>query len=82
MHKDRGREIAEGLQIGDRQAWLKLYEAYAESIWNNVARLMGFDSPAVADVVQETFLVAARSAKNFDHNRGSLWAWLWGIARR
>jgi RNA polymerase sigma-70 factor (ECF subfamily) len=82
MDKDTEREIAEGLQQGDRQAWLKLYEAYAESIWNNVARLMGFECPAVADVVQETFLAAARSAKNFDHNRGSLWSWLWGMARR
>jgi RNA polymerase sigma-70 factor (ECF subfamily) len=82
MDKDTEREIAEGLQEGDRQAWLQLYEAYAESIWNNVARLMGFDCPAVADVMQETFLAAARSAKNFDHSRGSLWIWLCGIARR
>ncbi len=82
MDKDTEREIAEGLQEGDRQAWLQLYEAYAECLWNNVARLMGFDCPAVADVVQETFLAAARSAKNFDSRRGSLWIWLWGIARR
>jgi RNA polymerase sigma-70 factor (ECF subfamily) len=82
MNKEAEREIAEGLQKGDRQAWLGLYEAYAERLWNNVARLMGYDCPAVADVVQETFLAAARSAKNFDHSRGSLWVWLCGIARR
>lgn len=82
MHKNTEREIAKGLQQGDRRAWLQLYEAYAESVWKNVARLMGFDCPAVADVVQETFLAAARSAKNFDPRRGSLWMWLWGIARR
>jgi RNA polymerase sigma-70 factor (ECF subfamily) len=82
MNKEAEREIAEGLQKGDRQAWLGLYEAYAERLWNNVARLMGYDCPAVADVVQETFLAAARSAKNFDHSRGSLWIWLCGIARR
>jgi RNA polymerase sigma-70 factor (ECF subfamily) len=35
----------------------------------------------VADVVQETFLAAARSAKNYDAARGSLWVWLSGIAR-
>jgi len=82
MDKDTEREIVEGLQEGDRQAWLQLYEAYAECLWNNVARLMGFDCPAVADIVQETFLAAARSAKNFDSRRGSLWIWLYGIARR
>jgi RNA polymerase sigma-70 factor (ECF subfamily) len=43
---------------------------------------MGYDCPAVADVVQETFLAAARSAKNFDSRRGSLRLWLYGIARR
>jgi RNA polymerase sigma-70 factor (ECF subfamily) len=82
MDKDTERAIAKGLQEGDRQAWLQLYQAYAECVWNNVARLMGFDCPAVVDVVQETFLAAARSAKNFDPHRGSLWIWLWGIARR
>ncbi len=82
MNKDAEQEIADGLQQGDRQAWLELYEAYAECVWNNVARLMGFDCPAVADVVQETFLAAARSAVNFDPERGSLRIWLHGIARR
>jgi len=43
---------------------------------------MGSDSAAVSDVVQETFLAAARSARNFDPNRGSLWVWLWAIANR
>ncbi len=82
MNEDAEQEIADGLQQGDRQAWLELYEAYAECVWNNVARLMGFDCPAVADVVQETFLAAARSAVNFDPERGSLRIWLYGIARR
>lgn len=82
MNKDAEQEIAEGLQQGDRQAWLKLYEAYAECVWNNVARLMGFACPGVSDVVQETFLAAARSAMNYDPDRGSLRIWLYGIARR
>ncbi len=82
MDRDTEQEIAKGLQEGNRWAWLQLYEAYAESIWQNVARLMGFDCPAVADVVQETFLAAARSAKKFNPRRGSLWIWLWGIGRR
>jgi len=76
------REIAEGLQRGERQAWKKLYEAYAEPAWRNISRLVGSDSTVVADIVQETFLAAARSARDYDPHRGSLWVWLWTIARR
>jgi len=82
MDKNTEREIAQGLQQGDRQAWLRLYEAYAESVWRNISRLVGNDSVAVADIVQETFLAAARSACNFRPDRGTLWIWLWTIARR
>jgi RNA polymerase sigma-70 factor (ECF subfamily) len=82
LDKNTELQIAKGLQEGNRQAWLRLYEAYAKPVWRNIARLMGDSSSAVADVVQETFLAAARSAKNFDPDRGSLWAWLWTIANR
>jgi len=70
------------MQKGGRQAWLQLYEAYAEPVWRNISRLTGGDSAAVADIVQETFLAAARSARNFRPDRGTLWIWLWTIARR
>lgn len=82
LDKNTEREIAKDLQKGSRQAWLRLYETYAKPVWRNIARLMGDNSAAVADVVQETFLAAARSARNFDPDRGSLWAWLWTIANR
>jgi RNA polymerase sigma-70 factor (ECF subfamily) len=82
MDKNIEQEIAEGLQEGRREAWLQLYESYAESVWRNVARLIGGDSATVADVVQETFLAAARSARSFKPSRGSLGGWLWTIARR
>ncbi|MHC4214363.1 MAG: RNA polymerase sigma factor [Planctomycetota bacterium] len=74
-------DIAKGMQQGDSQAWSAFYEAYAERVWINVARLLGFDSEAIADVVQETFLKAACSAKNYKPRCGSLWTWLWKIAR-
>ena len=82
MNKRAHKEIAEGLQQGNRDAWLSLYELYAEKLWCNIARLMAHDPASVADVVQETLLAAARSAKNFDPRRGSLWSWLWAIAKR
>jgi RNA polymerase sigma-70 factor (ECF subfamily) len=82
MDTDTNSEIAQGLRQGSCDAWLRLYELYAEQLWRNVARLMYGDAVSVADVVQETFLVAARSARNFDPRRGSLWVWLWTIAQR
>ena len=29
----------------------------------------------------ETMLAAARSARTYDASKGTLWVWLWGIAR-
>lgn len=82
MDKNIEREMAKGLQQGDCRAWSQLYEAYAESVWRNVSRLVGCDSAVVEDIVQETFLAAARSARNFEPDRGSLRGWLWTIAQR
>jgi RNA polymerase sigma-70 factor (ECF subfamily) len=81
MDDRQEREVAQGLRQGRPEAWQALYEAYAEQVWRAVARLLGSDAADVADVVQETFLAAARGAAAYDPTRGSLWMWLWGIAR-
>lgn len=81
MDTNAEREIAQGLKQGEQRAWQRLFEAYAEFLWKNVSRLVGNDSSIVADIVQETFLAAARSAKDFNPGRGSLWVWLSTIAR-
>ena len=78
---DAERALAAGLRAGHADAWARLYDAYADRVWRTVARLLGGCEGAVADVVQETFLAAAKSARGFDPARGALWAWLWGIAR-
>lgn len=74
--------VIHGLCEGRREAWTALYGGYSGDVWRYVARLVGPHSNEVADVVQETFLAAARSARNFDSARGTLWAWLTGIAHR
>lgn len=65
-----------------RDAWSSLYDEYSAGVWRFVARLIGADSAAVADAVQETFLAAARNFEQFDADRGTHWAWLTGIAHR
>ena len=72
--------LIRGLREGNRSAWTSLYDNYSADVWRYVARLIGPDSAAVADVVQEAFLAAARTARNYDPQRGSLGAWLAGIA--
>jgi RNA polymerase sigma-70 factor (ECF subfamily) len=72
--------VAGGLRSGCRESWARLYDAYSVDVWRYVARLVGSDAAAVADVVQETFIEAARSASSFDSARGTLWSWLVGIA--
>ncbi len=75
-------QLARGLAAGSSAAWHELYDAFAEAVWRCVARRVGPHAADVADIVQETFLAAARSARTFDPARGSLWGWLSGIARR
>src|SRR5216110_2730221 len=82
MESRHEQVLTRGLAEGDPDAWRGVYDLYAQPVWRVVARLMGPLSADVADVVQETFLAAARSATTYDSARGSLWLWLCGIARR
>lgn len=75
------RRLAQGLREGKTAAWQALYDAHAGTVWRTVARLLGPRATDVADVVQETMLAAAGSARSFDDRRGSLGLWLTGIAR-
>jgi RNA polymerase sigma-70 factor (ECF subfamily) len=74
--------LARELRGGSADAWRTLYDAYAEAVWRCVARRVGPRAADVADIVQETFLAAARGARTYDPARGSPWVWLSGIARR
>ncbi len=76
------RSLVDGLKRGQREAWAQLYDRFAERVWRLAARMLGSEPQWVADVVQETFLAAVRSAGQFDAERGSLWSWLAVIAHR
>src|ERR687890_1222020 len=70
-----------GLMLaGDEDAFTALYRRRQPSVYRFALQMSG--SEAVAeDVVQETFMVLMRDAANFDPARGSLAAYLYGIAR-
>ena len=81
MNQEREQQVVRGLQDGDVAAWHALYDAYCREVWQLVARMMGSDAADVADIVQETFMAAARSAHQYDTSRGPLRLWVYGIAR-
>ena len=79
MDATQEQAISQGLRAGSAEAWRALYDAYAERTWRLAARWIGPQQADVADVVQETFLAAARTAAGFDPAKGSVWTWLCGI---
>lgn len=76
------RWIVEGLRAGDVDAWNAVYRAHARQVWGDVARRLGPNSNDTADVVQEVFLAAARSAHGYRDDVGNLSQWLSGIVKR
>jgi len=82
MDNPENAEIGPDLKIPTQEVWQAMYDEHAESVWRLVGRLTGSSPADTADVVQETFLEAARSVGQFDASRGSQRAWLYGIARR
>ena len=80
LANDDPSAVIRGLSDGSRDAWTALYDRYCDDVWRYVARLLGSSAAAVADVVQETFLAAAQSARGFDPERGTPGSWLTGIA--
>ena len=81
IDEHREREIARGLREGKPEAWHALYDEFAKPIWQAVARQVGPHKSDIADIVQETFMAAARGARQFDATLGTLGTWLYGIAR-
>lgn len=82
LSPEEQRAIGRRLQEGDREAWAALYEHYSIAVWRLTAGRVGPDAAGVADIVQEVFLAAAKSARGFDSEQGTLWSWLTGIVHR
>ena len=82
LDADQQTAVAQGLAAGRPEAWTALYDAYAADVWRYAARLLGDDAQGVGDIVQETLMAAARSARAFDPSRGTLVSWLMGITHR
>src|ERR1051325_2948443 len=65
---------------GDEAAFEILYERWSASVYRFALHIT-CDRHMAEEVTQETFMAFIRQASAFDETRGSLGAWLLGIAR-
>jgi len=68
------------MMAGGEDAFTELYRRRQGGVYRFALQMSG--SPAIAeDVTQEVFIVLMRTGERYDPNRGSLAAYLYGIAR-
>lgn len=68
------------MMAGDEDAFAEVYRRRQSGVYRFALQMSG--SPAIAeDVTQEAFIVLMRTAERYDPDRGSLAAYLYGIAR-
>ena len=73
-------ELLQSMMTGDEAALTALYQRRARDVFRFALQMCG--SQALADdVTQEVFMVLIREGHNFDAARGSLSAFLMGVAR-
>lgn len=73
-------ELLQLMQAGDEHAFAALYRRRHAGVFRFVVQMTGSQTLA-EDVTQETFMVLIRGSENFDPSRGSLNAFLYGVAR-
>lgn len=72
--------LLRALTQGEQEALDQLYRQEAAAVYRYALALAG-DSAAAADATQDAFVVLAEKPSGFDASRGSLGAYLAGIAR-
>lgn len=72
-------DLAAGLSRGDPAAVDELYRTYFDRVYSLVYYQVDRDQAAAEDIVQETFLAALHSAKQFK-GRSKVYTWLCSIA--
>jgi RNA polymerase sigma-70 factor (ECF subfamily) len=81
MQTDEPHAVAT-LRSRDSEAWIALYNSLVHGTYAFLWHLTGRNRAVAEDLNQETWLSAIESIDRFDESRGSLQAWLFGIARK
>ncbi len=80
LENSSDNELLRLMRTGDENAFILLYGRCHAGIYRFVLQMCG--SPALAeDITQDVFLVLIRGTETFDAARGSLNAFLYGVAR-
>lgn len=73
-------DLLRRMAAGEEAAFTALYKTYQGGIYR-FARQMTAGAGLAEEVTQEVFLTLMRDVRSFNASRGSLRAWLYGIAR-
>lgn len=76
----RDEQLLRMMQTGDEGAFTTLYRRRQGGIYRFVLEMSG-SAPLAEDVTQEVFMALIRDSRGFDPSRGSLHAYLLGMAR-
>jgi RNA polymerase sigma-70 factor, ECF subfamily len=68
------------MKQGDETAFVALYRRHKDAVYR-LAMLYTHSPPSAADVTQETFMHLMTHPNQFDPTRGTIAAWLCGVAR-
>ena len=74
------RQLLQRMRRGDQSAFAAVYECYQGRIFRFALHMTGSRTIA-EEVTQEAFMRLIRKPKAFDPNKGSLSAYLFGVAR-
>lgn len=80
MGESSDQDLLTRMADGDAEAFTALYRQRQACIYRFALRMSGSETLA-EDVVQEVFLTLLRDGKQYDPSRGSVVAFLYGIAR-
>jgi RNA polymerase sigma-70 factor (ECF subfamily) len=81
MHSElNDGDLLRRMLAGDEHAFTALYRTHQAAIYR-FARQMTGEAALADEVTQEVFLTLMREGRSFNARRGSLRAWLYGIAR-
>ena len=73
-------ELLRRMSAGDEEAFVELYRRRQAGVYRFAMQMCGSQTIA-EDVTQEVFMVLMRDGEKYDATRGSLAAYLYGIAR-
>ncbi|HEX4948462.1 MAG TPA: sigma-70 family RNA polymerase sigma factor [Blastocatellia bacterium] len=80
MNPTPDEELLQQMLAGDEGAFIVLYRRWQASIYRFALRMCGSEALA-EDVTQEVFMILMREGSRYDASKGSLSAYLYGIAR-